>query len=396
MASLSLVFSLYLIETLLTLIDYKSENKRVAKASDMGIDYDKRTYYQVLQDLKIKGIDVAPAVKPTSHIITNGIHINEFSNIYPLGGIANKKTLYCNENGYYVSYTSDRYGFNNPNIEWSVEHPDFALVGDSFANGACVYPDSNIAGVIRSETKSSVINVGMGGNGPLIKLATLKEYIEKKRPKKVLWIYFENTTVVPAPSRLYHEKTSDLLMEYLDPYFSQNLIDRQPEVNDTLVSYVEEEVIRRNKKEELKKKYWYTYWFRLGKVRELISFNSMNLTITKGNDIDQIDPMYARILKEARDRTARWGGELVFVYLPEFSRYSSTRSHGSYRRRDDVLSIVKGLEIPVIDIHKEVFANHPDPLSLFPFRMYGHYNPEGYAEVAKAIVKSVQSYEQDE
>ena len=59
-----------------------------------------------------------------------------------------------------------------------------------------------------------------------------------------------------------------------------------------------------------------------------------------------------------------------------------------------MIEVVKGLNIPVIDIHQEVFANHPDPLALFPFRLFGHYNADGYSEVAKAIVTSVNKYEQ--
>lgn len=51
--------------------------------------------------------------------------------------------------------------------------------------------------------------------------------------------------------------------------------------------------------------------------------------------------------------------------------------------------MVKGAGIPVIDIHHEVFADHPDPLSLFPLRIRGHYNAEGYSETAKAIVANI-------
>ena len=47
------------------------------------------------------------------------------------------------------------------------------------------------------------------------------------------------------------------------------------------------------------------------------------------------------------------------------------------------------LDIPIIDIQNEVFKTHPDPLSLFPFRMDGHYNAEGYRLVAEAIRKQL-------
>mgnify|MGYP003993083135 FL=1 len=60
-----------------------------------------------------------------------------------------------------------------------------------------------------------------------------------------------------------------------------------------------------------------------------------------------------------------------------------------------VLEIFRLVLNPVIDIHKEAFANHPDPLSLFPFRKNLHFNAKGYANVAKTIVTSVEKYEQD-
>ena len=53
--------------------------------------------------------------------------------------------------------------------------------------------------------------------------------------------------------------------------------------------------------------------------------------------------------------------------------------------REHVLRTATELEIPNIDIQKEVFDTHPDPLSLFPFRMDGHYNANGYRLVAEAI-----------
>jgi lysophospholipase L1-like esterase len=50
---------------------------------------------------------------------------------------------------------------------------------------------------------------------------------------------------------------------------------------------------------------------------------------------------------------------------------------------------VKGLNIPVIDIHKEVFNSHEDYLSLFPCRSGGHYNSDGYKEVAQAVLSKI-------
>ena len=57
-------------------------------------------------------------------------------------------------------------------------------------------------------------------------------------------------------------------------------------------------------------------------------------------------------------------------------------------------NVVKEVGLPVIDIHREVFANHPDPVSFFPLRTGGHFTAEAYAEIAKAIVAKIKNEQQ--
>jgi hypothetical protein len=91
------------------------------------------------------------------------------------------------------------------------------------------------------------------------------------------------------------------------------------------------------------------------------------------------------ILRQARTRVAAWNGQLYFVYLPEWSRYTRYRSWGK-DKRDDVLALVRRLGIPVIDIDP-VFQAHGDPLALFPFRGVGHYTEEGHRLVADEVLR---------
>jgi Lysophospholipase L1 and related esterases len=77
-----------------------------------------------------------------------------------------------------------------------------------------------------------------------------------------------------------------------------------------------------------------------------------------------------------------WGGKMYLVYLPNFERYTIDNVHPDH---DFVMQTATELGIPIIDIHSEVFDPHPDPLSLFPFSIRGHYNAEGYKLVAEAI-----------
>ncbi|MDC1133288.1 hypothetical protein OAT42_00015 [Alphaproteobacteria bacterium] len=129
-----------------------------------------------------------------------------------------------------------------------------------------------------------------------------------------------------------------------------------------------------------------TMWIRLIAIRNMLSFDTQI-------DIDHL--LFTKILNKAKARIKSWGGEIYFVYLPSYGRYAIKGiSQDRYSKKSELIDLVKELNIPVIDIHQEVFANHPDPLALFPLRLAGHYNADGYNEVAKAIVISVNKYEQ--
>ena len=52
-------------------------------------------------------------------------------------------------------------------------------------------------------------------------------------------------------------------------------------------------------------------------------------------------------------------------------------------------NLIKELNIPIINLKKEVFDKHPDKLSLFPFRAPGHYTPEGYKLIAEKIIELI-------
>ena len=84
----------------------------------------------------------------------------------------------------------------------------------------------------------------------------------------------------------------------------------------------------------------------------------------------------------------------IYFYLPDYFRYSSKSYQNSqFKKYQNVIKIVNELNIPIIDIHKELFENYSDPLDLFPFRRFNHYNELGYNLVAKTILKKIKEYE---
>ena len=100
--------------------------------------------------------------------------------------------------------------------------------------------------------------------------------------------------------------------------------------------------------------------------------------------------LFAQVLGEAKQRVGSWGGQFYFVYLPAWQRYSETIQRENLHCRNDVLRLVEALEIPLIDFH-QILSTHPDPLSLFPFRVDGHYTAEGYQLLAQQIERYLES-----
>lgn len=371
---ISIVLSLYLFDISIYFWGQKKHIDILKNAEEAGIPFDKRTKWQILQELRKNGIEAYPIVYP-SRLLPKGLK----PDFYFLGNISKATTILCNESGKYVIYQSDKYGFNNPPDSWATDQPDVMMIGDSFVQGICVEPGEDMAGQLR-ELGWKVLNVGMGGNGPLFELATLNEYVKPMRPKNVFWVYYEDNDLIDFQK----EKGSTILLKYLKKDFSQNLINRQTEIDNILRDYIEKEIEKEKDNHNHRAKNMIFNLLRLSHIQAmLIRFN-------KGADTDTIlipkpDPLFQEILKEARDRVSVWGGNFYFVYLPQWQRYVKHVDYDHLRHRQEVLNIVQNLGIPIIDLHQEVFVKHKDPLSLIPLRLYGHYNAEGYKLFAETI-----------
>ena len=262
------------------------------------------------------------------------------------------------------------------------------MIGDSFTEGVAVQPGEDIAGQLRAITHQSAISLGRGGNGPLTELAELTEYAGAIKPNKVLWIYYEGNDLISKRSNqtndLQRDKMNPLLMRYMEEGFSQNLINRQQEINSRLEKYIAIAQVQgwKNISAQAQAQQYKTRWMKLYAIRSVVGFDAYI-------DVDVDYPLFAKILTKAKAGVESRGSKLYFVYLPQYKRYNKVVSHDKFRKKSEVIDLVKGLDIPVIDIHQEVFANHPDPLSLFPLRLKGHYTADGYREVTKAIVENI-------
>lgn len=353
----------------------------------------------VIQEMRSKGGEVYPNAGALRGDMLGRVDAGlrarydlQTSEMAALGGVANVDTLLCRDEGpggEWRFYPSDKYGFNNPKGLWNPGQIDVAAVGDSYTQGLCVATQDHMMPIIRKRFPQT-LNLGRGGSGPLHQLAVMREYLSHIKPRVVVWFFTENNDLYMD---LNGELQSPLMKSYLDPGFSQNLIDRQPLIDTLLKSLMDARLAT-----------WLEAWRTrtpredhydwAGLKRSLVSVAKLNhvrgvlgLAVDPGGEAHKrkLFDAYAGILAEGKRTVESWGGRLYVVFLPTYSRYLSWRSRRTWdEQRARVLADMAKLGIPVIDI-LPVFARHPDPITLFQ----GHYTPEGYRLVGEAVVKAL-------
>jgi lysophospholipase L1-like esterase len=110
---------------------------------------------------------------------------------------------------------------------------------------------------------------------------------------------------------------------------------------------------------------------------------------------DQAAPLkdFEHILKLSNELAKENNSKLYFVYLSAYPRYKWNNNNDNFRNYKKVTEIVENLSIPIIDLNKELLEKHKDRLSLFPFRMVGHYNEKGNQLIAKTIFRKINELE---
>ena len=310
--------------------------------------------------------------------------------LFSLGGISNRYTIHCNENGYWSTYNSDRYGFNNPDSEWDKKSIDFLLIGDSLVHGSCVDPEYNIAGVIRKISNgNSVLNLANRGAGALIEYAFLREYLKYIQPKRVIWFFSESND----KNDLLKEVKNKYLLNYLEnEKFSQNLAVSQQKIDKRLLEIQEKIKIQRQISSQTKNKSNFSIIMKA-------SYKFLRLRILFGNTLSEILPNenFKKILNLSKNLVEHSGAKFYFVYHPDSIKYfdqSNNKIFANYRKihdSNDIITLVKNLNIPVIDLHEKVYKNHPDVKSIYPPAM--HPNEHGYKIIAETVFKEISKLE---
>jgi len=359
-----------------------------------GISGDHRTVTQVVRDLRSEGVAAYPKLNPSAELeSSNGeahsrITINGVE-IVALSTIPDTISVLCNETGSYVTYTSDERGFNNPPGLWQLPKLEIAFVGDSYTEGACVPSAENMVSRVREQIPATM-NLGMSGDGPLLELATLSEYLPEKTPTIVVWEYTEGNDLTD----LVDEMRSPILRRYFEDGFTQGLVTKQQLLTTALTDYADSAIrdIERGDGEERSKPASAADFLLLRHLRGYAerALQPSQIEATKSENLQR----FRTIAQKMRARVAAWGGKLVFVYLPSPSRYDKVSrpwmmNNDLLSIRDDILAIIRELGISMTDLDR-VFRQAENPHSYYASGI-GHLSNDGYRAAAEAIEVTLSS-----
>ncbi len=304
--------------------------------------------------------------------VSPGNFLNDDLKVFPLSGMSNAFTLHCDENGYMSKYMSDRFGYNNPDDEWDKQNIKFFITGDSIVGGACVNRRDDITSILRTKTNSGAIQVGYGGNAPLIEYAALREYMSPSmNVENIIWVFAELNDI----EGLNHELDNKILKNYItDLEFTQNLKDKQNIVDEIINKYISDKKHYEADNQRINE-------FSLqNKIKLFFKLYYLRNSIIK----PKVNNDFKNIIILAKNLADKKKSKFHFVYMPTKERYSSLYYDNSNYIK--IKKMINDLNINFIDVHKDIFLNEKDPVSLFS--KYGHYTVEGYEKIADLILKN--------
>ena len=342
--------------------------------------FDDRTRYEIYTDEKKKNKNT---------IITLNANFFKFDRdirFYPLSGVSNFNTINCNENGYYSKYFSDRFGYNNSDHLWELDNFTFVLAGDSYAHGACVNYPNTISDVIHDLINKNIINLGLSGNGPLLQYAILKEFFNYKKASNTIFLYYEDNDLLELQDELNHP----ILKKYFeDENFIQNIYETQKITDMLLIEKfnVKLQEFQSNKEDG----FIIPPFFKMQNIRNLIKkFLKKNedLKIIKYENDTVL--FFEKVLKKVQKLTKKNNSNLYFVYIPGYNRFEKNilEDETKHLNYEDVIKSVEKNNITLIDFYSKMREMN-DPLSLYPFRNFGHFNEKGYKILAEYILQKI-------
>ena len=367
---------LIILYILLFLLDFKIE-KIVFKSCVRGSCY--QDYLQSHKDKNLK-------------INLLGKNFINASELLPLTTYPYSNILGSNENGYWPIFKSDRYGFNNDDQNYNKKVINL-IIGDSYAQNATVNYKDSIQNLLTKGGYNS-LSFGVGGNGPLLNLATFTEYSHDIKYENLIYFFTETNDLYYDISI---EKKNNVLQKYLSGSFDQNLKNRKKELllllnNKTKQIYNSYEINNKIEIKEILRK------FTLPNTRFILNIintgevNDYYNLKTPENKIYNMKDLKSETF-EANFRIQNKVLEIIYnssketkyylIYIPE-KKYFIENKKTKLNEIIKEISLKKNFKF--IDLYEEINLN--DRKKLSPNK-YKHFNEEGQKKISNIILKKI-------
>jgi hypothetical protein len=242
--------------------------------------------------------------------------------------------------------------------------------------------------------------------------------VQPFKPKVVLWVYSETTDLID----LQLERKSKLLTHYLDDGFTQNLLQRQSEIDAALGEEIPKQIERHRQDWSNGSVAHFLHGMKdadatvktpshagvrvIDRLVPVLKLNALRerFGLIYGTDKSDVDiqadlegpniALFRDVISNAEANVKAWGGTLYFVYIPAAKRFVpedhtvDVRADFGMKERERVLTLVTGLGVPIIDICS-LYEAQKDPAGLLYFRKPSHYNEEGHRLIAEALLKAL-------
>lgn len=292
-----------------------------------------------------------------------------FENFFPLSGMPNSFTVMCEEDSGMITYRSDRYGFNNFDKYWDKEKRIF-LIGDSFIEGSCVDKKNSIDSHLNNLTNENFLSLGVGGNGPMMQLALLKEYAITNNTKEILWFFYEGNDLAD----LSVERSSDILNRYFEKDFTQNLKQKIAKQKEYLEVFLEDTMSSEIKIKDIIKRI-----IKLKNVRQIVLGSYSQTT----EDQSKLIGDYEKIIIFVKNLLIEKNINLKFIYLPSMEGLNH-----SLVFYDEMKKMITENEIEFIDLTEKFQKIEKNNLkSYYSQEGKGHFNEKGYLFIAQSLTE---------
>ena len=226
----------------------------------------------------------------------------------------------------------------------------------------------------------SILNFGIGGNGPLENLATLREYAVPLKPKIIFWYHCDGNDLDDLVGMWGHP----MLSKYVDSGFSQNLRSYQVLIDGQMRRFANENVLPRLSASDVKETWEVVYESNFNLHYANSFFQKTILNKKSPSSLEFAYGHFREVMTLAKHDADSIGAKIIPIFIPDgrMSRVQVKVRAGRFA------ATVRSVGLDSLDL-TDVLLNECGFSSCYTFGAQGgHFNPNGN----KAVSNILRSY----